>query len=387
MSLIASITAASVRRVRIQTPLYIPYNLLLPRCTCPRIPAFALCPHVHMLTNSPTRPPAFHHDGPFDACAPSRNRHRTKAPMLAWTPSQEMGDQEGILGVPSANDSRLSPLAQATINAMAQSTMGSSPYAAASSTGKKGKRSKDVPKLPPDLDAYFPAGRPTSPKRRETIADAWGKGEPEPFEEFFAGSVGTAVNGAGETGLASAASSIYGGKEGHGNANGKRRERPLRRPTKNLPPPMPIFPPESPTEITTPVDVSPGTATSPGPGGPKRSRSLMHRIKKMREQPNVPVGYEPGPSDEDPSSSSENQHGATRPSHRHQQSLLGKFGNRSPTSPTFPVEEDEKDLPGLPTSPRLHEQDGYFSAPPNSSGLGRKTSIMQRVRGVVGKAR
>ena len=302
--------------------------------------------------------------------------------MLAWTPSQEAGGQEGILGVPSANDHRLSPLAQATINAMAHSDMADSPYGAAvSPTRKKGKHSKDMRNLPSGLDAYFPAERPTSPKRRETIADAWGKGEPEPFEEFFAGSVGTAVNGAGETGLASAASSIYGGKEGQGNTNGKRRERPLRRPTKNLPPPKPIFPPDE--EIASPGEMM---ATSPGLGGPKRSRSLMHRIKKMREQPNVPVGYEPGPSEEDPSSSSENQHGATRPSHRHQQSLLGKFGNRSPTSPTFAVAEDEKDLPGVPTSPRFHEQDGYFSAPPNS-GLGRKTSIMQRVRGAVSKGR
>jgi len=305
--------------------------------------------------------------------------------MLAWTPSQEVGGQEGILGVPSTNDPRLSPLAQATINAMAHSGMRDSPYGAAvSPTRKKGKPSRDMRELPPDLDAYFPAERPTSPKRRETIADAWGKGEPEPFEEFFAGSVTAAVNGAGETGLASAASSIYGGKEGHGNTNGKRRERPLRRPTKNLPPPKPIFPPDE--EPTSPADMNSGMATSPGLGGPKRSRSLMHRIKKMREQPNVPVGYEPGPGDEDPSSSSENQHGVTRPSHRHQQSLLGKFGNRSPTSPTFAEAEDEKDLPGLPTTPRLQEQDGYFSAPPNS-GLGRKTSIMQRVRGVVGKGR
>jgi len=308
--------------------------------------------------------------------------------MLAWTPSQEIGNQDGILGVPSTNDPRLSPLAQATINAMAQSSVGDSPYGAVSPTGKKGKPTKPVREFPPDLGVYYPAERPTSPKRRETIADAWGKGEPEPFEEFFAGSVGTAVNGTGETGLASAASSIYGGKEGHGNT-GKRRERPLRRPTKNLPPPMPIFPPPegSMEENSTPVDVtSAGAPVSPGLGGPKRSRSLMHRIKKMREQPNVPVGYEPGPNEEEPSSSSENQHGATRPSHRHQQSLLGKFGNRSPTSPTFAVEEDEKGLPGLPMSARSQEQDGYFSAPPNS-GLGRKTSIMQRVRGVVNKAR
>jgi len=308
--------------------------------------------------------------------------------MLAWTPSQELGDQEGILGVPATTDPRLSPLAQATINAMAHSGASDSPYGAAvSPPGKRGKHSKDLREHRQNLDPYYPAERPTSPKRRETIADAWGKGEPEPFEEFFAGSVTTAVKGAGETGLASAASSIHGGKEGHGNSNGKRRERPLRRPTKNLPPPKPIFPPESGIEEIATPDITSGTPTSPGFGGPKRSRSLMHRIKKMREQPNVPVGYEPGANDEDPSSSSENQHGVTRPSHRHQQSLLGKLGNRSPTSPTFAEEEDEKDLPGLPASPRFQEQDGYFSAPPNSAGLGRKTSIMQRVRGVVSKAR
>jgi hypothetical protein len=270
--------------------------------------------------------------------------------------------------------------------------MGDSPYGAAvSPPGRKGKHSRDLREVPADLDVYFPAERPTSPKRRETIADAWGRGGPEPFEEFFAGSVGTAVNGAGETGLASAASSIYGGKEGHGGANGKRRERPLRRPTNPLPPPKPIFPPENGLEeVADTVDATPGaftSATNVGYNGPKRTKSLMGRIKKMREQPNVPVGYEQGRSDEEPSSSSENQqHGATRPTHRHRQSLLGKFGNRSPTSPTFAGGEDEKDLPGLPTSPRSHDQDGYFSAP-NNSGLGRKTSIMQRVRGVVSKPR
>lgn len=368
------------------------YNLPVSQTLPPKPIVVRATRQVPMLTS--LHHSAFHHDGPFDACAPSRNRHRTKAPMLAWTPSAEQPHgPDGILGVPT-NDKPLSPLAQAPLSALHNND---GPYAAAASPGlKKSKTTagKELPAIPADIDRYFPNTRPTSPKRRETLAEAWGKGEPEPFEEFFAGGVSSAVQGNGDTGLASAASSIYGGKTGPPEPTSQTKRRPtngVRRATNRppLPPPKPIFPPE-PSADEGPHSAEAGSttfSTSPGASAPKRSKSLIHRIRRMRDQPNVPVAYEEAPENEaSTGSSSENY--APRPTHKPQNSLLGKFGKLSPTSPTPPGaltsrQDDEKSLPASPGSPRF-EQDGYFSS---SATLGRKGSIMQRVRGVVGRAR
>jgi len=118
---------------------------------------------------------------------------------------------------------------------------------------------------------------------------------------------------------------------------------------------------------------------SPG-GGPQRSKSIMQRFKKMRDAPNVPVDYDDNTNDVS-GSSSENH--AARPTHRSQNSVLGRLGNRSPTSPGFGGDTTgEKGLPSLPSSGTSPQDElgsgGYFER-----GLGRKTSIMQRVRGVV----
>ncbi|KAF9223185.1 Pal1-domain-containing protein [Gyrodon lividus] len=80
----------------------------------------------------------FHHDGPFDALAPSRNRLRIKAPILAWgsSPSEEASRFPG-------------------------NNFSSSPE---------------------------PYRRTYQKKQVRTVASTfWGIGEPEPYEEFFAG--------------------------------------------------------------------------------------------------------------------------------------------------------------------------------------------------------
>jgi hypothetical protein len=68
--------------------------------------------------------------------------------------------------------------------------------------------------------------------------------------------------------------------------------------------------------------------------------------------------------------------------------ILGRFarGGRRDRSPAVPVdpyayaEDRAKELPATPTSP----MDGYFEAPTSpGGGLGRKTSILKKVRGVV----
>ncbi|KAG8805588.1 hypothetical protein FRC17_005444, partial [Serendipita sp. 399] len=321
-------------------------------------------------------PATFHHDGPFDACAPSRNRHRTKAPMLAWTGSQDMdaGKKKALA------DTTAEPHADPLVTQLGGMGLNDGPYGAANNYKPKEPKKKTS-------DPYEFPRRPASPKRRDTLADAWGKGEPEPYEEFFAESVSPAAVGHGEAGLASAASSLYKDKEGHSSSkSGRRPNGGVRRPTNRPPPPppQPIFPTESTADDD--VVLSGDMAySSSGGNAPRRSKSLMQRFKKMRDSPNVPVDYDDTPTNDQSGSSSENHNGATtRPTHRTQNSVLGRPGNKSPTSPGFNGisvgdTTGEKALPGVPpsASPR-DELGGYFDR-----GLGRKTSIMQKVRGVV----
>ncbi|KAF5385175.1 hypothetical protein D9615_001466 [Tricholomella constricta] len=326
--------------------------------------------------------PMFHHDGPFDACAPSRNRQRNKAPMFAWTPRPD--------DIPASGDSAY-PSAHA--------------YKAFSNTNYV-----DPPK-----------------KKVDAIAEAWGIHEPEPYEEFFAG------GGTGRPDGDTPASSIYNGKDSHNShssatrtANGQKRAkdgkeardvyreylegvqsgtgdaRPRGATRRTLvPPPQPIFVPD-PAEMTDPPGVSPPLSS---PGFPKRSKSLMHRIRKMRDAPNVPVSadYDQSPSPPSPTDATAN---STRPTHRPQNSFLGRFGggarNAQPGSdksePFVYIEaQNNKDLPAPPpgagdTPPEVPVM-GYFDGTnsgagnPGSPGLGRKTSLMKKVGRVVGRSR
>ena len=302
----------------------------------------------------------FHHDGPFDACAPSRNKHHNKAPLYAWgtsddTPALRYGDA----AYPSA-------------------------------------------------DAYnaFSNDYPEPPKKKvDAIAEAWGIHEPEPFEEFFAG------GGSGRPDGDTPASSIYNGKDSHSASRGNptvrrvkdgrdsRDDRPRTAPRRTgVPPPQPIFV-SDPSEIELP-ESPPATS----PGFPKRSKSLMHRIRKMRDSPNVPVGpdYDQPPSPTSPTEAYSTPNGV-RPTHRSQNSFLGRFGGASRANQPTVAEKPEpyvfiepqtnKELPVLPTStsapgeniPSQGYPEGQMGATSSSPGdrLGRKTSLMKKVGRVV----
>jgi len=274
----------------------------------------------------------FHHDGPFDACAPSRNRQKNRAPMMAW--SGRPGE------IPKEADGPYPALATA----------------------------------PPALTDYEFAPK----KKVDAIAEAWGIHEPEPYEEFFAG-------GGGGTNGNTPASSIYNGKESSRKAPAPERPRAQAR-RSQLPPPMPIFVPDAVNDEVDAPD-SPGS-----PGMPKRNKSIMQRIRKMRDAPNVPVYNEEVPTEGN----------GERPTHRSQNSFLGRFagnGNgrapngNSSVSPTSDNSEayvfiepktGTKELPpapGSPTSPPEKAGNGYFEENGESpnGGLGRKTSLMKKV--------
>ncbi|KAH8120186.1 Pal1 cell morphology protein-domain-containing protein [Phellopilus nigrolimitatus] len=336
--------------------------------------------------------PMFHHDGPFDACAPSRNRHKSKAPMMAWTSADD--------------DSRMSAAQfRADRRLAAVDTMGGGHY--------------DSPYPTVGYPSADHDGQPKNPKQVDRIAEAWGIHEPEPYEEFFGGGGGDA----------SAPSSIRGGNESH-TQNGRPRARegwelretyldegkprPARRPSaRNMPPPQPINLPGANGEVVSPPLSSPGHASSPG--APKRSKSLMQKIRKMRDAPNVPVDSAQVGDDYSPPSSIENYASAPvdggrsgRPAHRHQNSFFGRFGRNASAhaghiSPTDSSDHyvyvekapvSNKALPPRPaeTPPSNgYEKDGYFDGPSSpgetavspGGGMARKTSILRKVKGVV----
>lgn len=277
----------------------------------------------------------------------------------------------------------------------------------------------------PTADAYkntFTTNYYEQPKKKvDAIAEAWGTHEPEPYEDFSAGG-GSRPEGDTPT------SSIYNGNGGSRQTNGKKPkdtrdprevykeyldegEQQIRRSGTNkrstLPPPQPIFVPDANHPDLDSAPISPPIG-SPGSGAPKRNKSLMQRIRKMRDSPNVPVAeYETGeymsPSPHNLKASYSAPGG--RPSHRTRDSFLGRFvgGTRKgdPKEIFYPTGENfdqTKDLPATPygsgnTPTTAAEQDSldYFADQGPSSrygvtpggGPGRTTSIMRRVKGVV----
>ena len=119
----------------------------------------------------------------------------------------------------------------------------------------------------------------------------------------------------------------------------------------------------------------------------KRSKSLLQRIRRMRETPNMPVNTE----DTNGVQTTYESGGSGRPNHKSQNSFAGRLaGEGIKEQLPSPRENDSyvpaeiskyKDLPRPPNSPNSGEK-GYFEQA-DGTGLGRKPSLMQRVGGVV----
>lgn len=143
--------------------------------------------------------------------------------------------------------------------------------------------SSDVSRSPPVAANYSSYYSEPPKKKVDAIAEAWGMHEPEPYEEFFGG-------GGDHDGPITNSSSMR-----EARSNGRRaREDLTSRPRgfNRIPPPQPIFVPE-------PVDDEPGPEVhisqhSPSSGGANigRNKSIIQRIRKMRDSPNVPVGFD-----------------------------------------------------------------------------------------------
>jgi len=219
-------------------------------------------------------------------------------------------------------------------------------------------------------------------KKPDAIAEAWGIHEPEPFEDFSAGGGNgndyrhnTISRGSGETTPQSS----------------RRRETPREPRRTALPPPKPIFVPEVDPDFIAP---EPSPPLGEGGAGMKRSRSLMQRIRRMRESPNMPVN-----SGDSAVQNTYESGGSGRPTHKSQNSFAGRLvggGFREQLPP--PHEGDmyvpaegakDKDLPRPPKINSVNSgEKGYFeqtdvTEQSPATGLGRKRSLMQRVGGAV----
>lgn len=257
-------------------------------------------------------------------------------------------------------------------------------------------------RAPPRSQAQTYMSEPAPKRKVDAIAEAWGTHEPEPFEDFSAG-------GGHNIDYRYSPSNTVSKKNNHvEEAAYPTRRQPPRKTT--LPPPQPIFVPEPDEDASGPP--SPPIAGSPGM---KRSKSLMQRIRKMRETPNVPVSNGEPPIDEyneSPPSPNEASNGNGRPTHRSQNSFLGRFG-RPPTGngreyPGSPPLENERHVPiddrkdkELPKPPQgssgaSSSENGvdYFDSnhasfggsPSSGGGLRRKQSLLQKVgKAVKGK--
>lgn len=242
-----------------------------------------------------------------------------------------------------------------------------------------------------NMDSPYPSAKAAAtfsyeyeqPKKKvDAIAEAWGIHEPEPFEEFFAGGGGRQ----GDT----PTSSIYNGRSSRRDRSDDSQPRPRHNKRAVVPPPKPIFVPDATADVNDDWTAPSPPATSPGASGPKRSKSLMQRIRKMRDAPNVP-SVNPLPEEVSPSSSTES---APRSSHRHQASRNGDARGADSTSPNpegsdafvyidDPKRRGDKDLPITPGTSGAEYGD-YFDTPSSpGGGLGRRTSLMKKVRGVV----
>ncbi|KZO98398.1 hypothetical protein CALVIDRAFT_44890 [Calocera viscosa TUFC12733] len=255
----------------------------------------------------------FHHDGPFDAVARSRNVHPSRAPMGVF-------DYDTLLPTSGGGGPYPTSAAIAAVAAPPQRPLHT--RARSSATGAV------APSVA--INPAFIQSPVVPDKKKNAVAEAWGIADPEPFEEFSAG--GTAGNNGYSAHVSPVSASAPSGSasrtayndywnEGDAARNASRNARR----TRTLPPPQQIMLPGSNFDPNAYRDIqedSPGSddkayspispTAYPGTSPPrfKRTKSLMQRIRTMRDNPNVPVGA-PDPDGVDPVSPFDVQYSAS----------------------------------------------------------------------------
>lgn len=144
--------------------------------------------------------------------------------------------------------------------------------------------SSDVSRSPPATANYSSYYSDPPKKKVDALAEAWGIHEPEPYEEFFAG-------GGDHDGPITNSSSM---REAHSNGRRTREDLTSRpRASNRIPPPQPILLGGGGTgDGQEPEAHSPQFSPVSGGANIGRNKSIIQRIRKMRDSPNVPVGFD-----------------------------------------------------------------------------------------------
>ena len=243
----------------------------------------------------------FHHAGPFDAASSQRNHGNAAAPppIAAFDPAalSPASIPAGPLARPPRQQSRgagrISPRAQATLAAMddsdaaflSRATGRDSAYAALPSVSPETSTTELLVPRPrrnseasigstaPSVTLGFPAQR--VPDKAKGLAEMYGMVDTEAYQDF--GKASKARPGPGLRGGDAASRSLRDQRA----ASVWDMEATLRegKPIGAVPPLPPMPPMPGRDDIALAV---------PGGDGPKRSKSLMQRIKKARKDPNAP---------------------------------------------------------------------------------------------------
>ncbi|WRT67268.1 uncharacterized protein IL334_004235 [Kwoniella shivajii] len=252
----------------------------------------------------------WHHAGPYDAAAPSRNTNLpvSKAPMQAFrAPPVQSPPPKGpttiSLSSPPVPPAKDVPVEQSDKPAHRRGQSGNRIGAPAASRrvsggGLTGQYSTSMP----SSGGYFPnmGGVPQDEAsfarmerqrerdaKRQAIKAAWGIDTPEPYEDF---------GGSPNDGTVDLADDFYSPESISAPLPGKPARSPGLRFGLG-----PASPPIRDEGSTSPTGEFPPVANrSAGPGGVKRTKSLMQKIKTMRENPNnarssSPKAYSPTP--------------------------------------------------------------------------------------------
>lgn len=355
----------------------------------------------------------FHHDSPYDACSPHRNHNSRRAPVNAFDPNVD--PMTGLpIGQPrngsasGSNKPGLSPLAQATMRKMSDSAgdVGSNgkdqklPFGRGNSattgqlpklnrnqtTASAGQSEHDTNDAASSVSqnstydrAYYNAPSNVSRGRADVAnpnADIWGVTS-EPWQDFaLPASTRHDANSrrSSNDGLRSSASSVF---DMEAVMTGKPSTR------------QPIGGSSLANGAVSPGESSGGSATGTGnKDGPKRSKSLVKRIKYARQYGNVP------PPDDDvveraEALAAQNEARSVSGSARHRGLA---HHHHSPSTP--PMQSSSPSLAqGTTTMQRsgtlkatgnaddASYASGHAGAQSGNNNLGRKNSVFGRFRG------
>ncbi|WWC89899.1 uncharacterized protein L201_004828 [Kwoniella dendrophila CBS 6074] len=338
----------------------------------------------------------WHHAGPYDAAAPSRNQNLpgNKAPMKAFrAPPVQSPPPKGPTTislssppvVPAKDLPGEVPEKPAHRRGPSANRIGAPPSnRRVSGGGLTGQYSTSMP----SSGGYFPnMDEPTDEAaiarmerqkereaKRRALKAAWGVDTPEPFEDFGGSPVDGTVDLATDNYSPEAFSAPLPGKSA--------RSPGIRFGAAANSPPVK-------EEAYSPTGENPPAITrAAGPGGVKRTKSLMQKIKTMRENPSLatrsssPKAYSPTESGLNSSSSTENALESKRPGFFSRGSGSNSGGRNSPSkklAPPIPTNLSNSNVPTIQSNNNNNTDNAIFQDSSNNATTQRNGNLAEEL--------